>query len=306
MSRTASRSNHKGIFWIVLSFIALISGLFIGISNFINRNLVRGIRNPDIPDPAQFGLNYSQVVFPSLDGLLLKGWWFTISREHPTIILLHGIRANRAEPPERVFGIARELIYHGYSVLAFDLRAHGESEGNRISAGYYEKNDLLGAVRYLRQQGVSGKIGVLGFSMGAAISLLAAAECKEISAVVADSAYVDVVSLMKWRLSKWKYLTALLIPAIVSVTRFLYHFDFRKINPLDAIKMIKVPIFIIHGAQDNVVPVTHAYRLRGACKNRLNRFWVVPEASHTDAFKTRTEEYLTRVLSFFREAFAAT
>jgi uncharacterized protein len=289
-----------------LAMAPLGTGTLMGISSYIKRNLGRSYQKAIMPDPSQFGLKYCPVSFPSWDGITLKGWWFGTQNNWPVIILLHGIRANRAEPRERVFGIVKELINHGYNVLAFDFRAHGESEGSHISVGYYEKNDLLGAVKFIRQRGVTGKIGVLGFSMGAAISLITAAECKDISAIVADSAFTDIISLIRSKFSRVWYFSMLLIPALNIVTKALYSFDFRKIKPLEAIKLISAPVFIIHGGRDDTVPVEHAYRLRSACRNRLNQLWVVPEANHTDAFAIRTEEYLTRILSFFSKAFALT
>jgi uncharacterized protein len=292
--------------WISICFETLVTRFLVGLTSYIKNSLSRLGGKISMPDPSDFGLQCSLVSFPSKDGLLLRGWWFGTENIKPVIILLHGIRANRAEPPERVFALATRLISQGYNVLAFDFRAHGESEGNSISAGYYEKNDLLGAVDYIRNRGIRSKIGVLGFSMGAAISLITAAESPDISAVVADSAYVDVISLIKWKLSRWKFLSAFLVPLILLVTKILYKIDFSRVKPLESVKKIKVPVFIIHGGKDTTVPVQHAYRLRGACRNRDNQFWVVPEAAHTDAFSIHTEEYLARVTSFFRHAFALT
>jgi uncharacterized protein len=287
---------------LILGIISL--GIITGISKYVNQSLRRVNSNILLADPSTFGLKYSLVSFPSRDGLNLRGWWFETDIHNPVIIMLHGVRANRAEPPERVFGIAKKLLGQGYNVLMFDFRAHGESEGKYFSAGYFEKNDLLGAVQYIRRRGLTGKIGVLGFSMGAAISLMTAAETKEISAVVADSSYIDILSVIKWKFSKWKYALRLFIPAITFIANSMFRIDFTRIKPVEAIKKITVPVFIIHGGKDETIPVEHAYRLRSACRNRLNQLWIVPEASHTNAFSLRTEEYLSRVLYFFNHALA--
>jgi uncharacterized protein len=302
------QKNHKNIkafAWVLLTLETLFTGMFIGFSYYIKQKLNRQ-RNTVITDPSRFGLDYSLVSFPSRDGLMLRGWWFATDNQNPVVILLHGIMANRAEPPERVFRIARELIGQGYNILTFDFRAHGESEGNYISAGFHEKNDLLGAIDYIRKCGNQGKVGVLGFSMGASISLIAAAESKEIAAIIADSAYVDVISLIKWKLSRWRFLSGLFIPVFLSVTKSLYRFDFSRVKPLEAMKSITVPVFIIHGEKDNTVPVEHAYRLINSCRNRFNQLWIVPEANHTDAFFLKTDEYLEKVISFFKKTFAPT
>ena len=78
--------------------------------------------------------------------------------------MIHGEKFHRADPGIKMLGIASWLVKHGYNVLMFDIRGHGESEGSKISGGYYEKRDLLGAVEYVKGRGFE-RIGVLGFSM---------------------------------------------------------------------------------------------------------------------------------------------
>jgi uncharacterized protein len=292
------RGITGGIAW-VLSSLITISGRSLNQSGNV---VSRFWHAPVLPDPANFGLNYTSVAFPSRDGLTLRGWWFVSSTDRPVIILLHGFAAHRAEPQERVFGIIRKLHSNGYNVLTFDFRAHGLSEGKHISAGYYEKNDLLGAIDYIRNNGIVSQIGVLGFSMGAAISLMTAAECKEINAVVADSSFSDVLSIIKAKMPR-KHFLSFITPAIVSVIRFLYNVDFNKLKPVEAARLISVPVFIIHGGQDKIIPVEHAYRLIKACHNLHNKFWVVPEAKHTYAYFNKPEEYILRISKFFKEAF---
>jgi uncharacterized protein len=292
----------RALYWLRLFLNKPSNGIFASLSYHFKKMLQLWRSSKPLTDPRKFGLEFSPVSFPSRDGLNLRGWWFGDNEKRPVVIMLHGINANRSEPEERVFGITKELINHGYHILVFDLRAHGESDGSYISAGYFEKNDLLGAVDYIRRRGVKGKIGVLGFSMGAAISLLGAAETKEISAVVADSAFMDIVSLIRWKFSRWRYVLRLFIPAILLAIKNLYHVDLSRIKPIEAIKQIQVPVFIIHGGMDGTIPVEHAYKLRSACRNRNNQFWIIPEARHTDAFSLHREEYLAKILSFFNRS----
>jgi len=184
----------------------------------------------------------------------------------------------------------------------FDLRGHGESEGEHISAGYYERNDLLGAIDYVKQQGMS-KIGVLGFSMGAATSLMTVAECEEIDAVVADSAYADVTDIMETEFSKRSSLPRFFIPLILFMANNMYRVDFAAIKPVEAVRESDIPVFIIHGGQDDMVPVQHALRLIEACQNPDSKLWIVPEAKHSNPYLARPAEYMNKVISFFDDAF---
>src|SRR5512146_232173 len=110
---------------------------------------------------------FEPVLFPSSDGLQLSGWFFSAGNPGPGVVLCHGFQTGRREG----LALALSLRERGHNVLVFDFRAHGESEGRWSSCGLLETRDLEGAVRYLRSQtGLrSGRIGVLGFSMGAAV-----------------------------------------------------------------------------------------------------------------------------------------
>ena len=138
------RKYNGIVFWAFLKIKTICTGALMGIKGFSDfpLNFIKHIYV--MQAPSEFGLKYSRVSFPSLDGLNLRGWWFEASSEKPTIILLHGVGANRAEPAERVFGIAEELIEYGYNILAFDWRAHGESEGKHSSVGYLERRGPTG------------------------------------------------------------------------------------------------------------------------------------------------------------------
>jgi len=103
------------------------------------------------------------------DGLKLKGWLFR--RPGPrrgTVIYLHGSADNR----ESGVYIAERFVAHGFDALAYDSRAHGESEGSACTYGYFEKHDLSRALDRLQSQ----PIVVLGVSLGAAVALQAAAK----------------------------------------------------------------------------------------------------------------------------------
>jgi dipeptidyl aminopeptidase/acylaminoacyl peptidase len=259
-------------------------------------------RVPIESNPADFGLEYADVSFPSPDGLTLRGWWLEGGDDSPTIVVVHGSEGNRGDPAERMLGLAGDLVSDGYNVLMFDMRGHGESEGEHISAGLHEKNDLLGAIDYVRGRGIDNKIGVLGFSMGAAACLMAAPESEEIDAVVADAAYADIVSIMESEFAERSNLPGFFMSIILFMTRTVYDVDFTAVKPGEAVKETSVPVFIIHGEQDEMVPVEHAYRLKEASQNPDSRLWILPEAQHANSYQVRPTEYKEQVISFFDEA----
>jgi pimeloyl-ACP methyl ester carboxylesterase len=177
---------------ILIAVLAVVVIAFLGISVFLGFTMTKTSRLPVEGNPGQWGLGYSDVSFPSAeDEITLRGWYMPAAGSEQIIIVVHGAGGNRADTSIGIPDIIAGLADHGYSVLAFDLRGHGESDGNRISAGYYEVRDLDGAVEYVKTLGY-GDIGVLGFSMGAVTSVIAAGENTDIDAVVADSSIADL------------------------------------------------------------------------------------------------------------------
>ena len=297
-----SRRLRRRVLWASLAIIVVAAGAILGISGYAASSLTKFERVPIGSNPVDFGLEYVNVSFPSRDGLTLRGWWLEGGDDSPIIVVVHGSGGNRADPAERMLGIARDLVSYGYNVLMFDMRGHGESEGEHISAGLYENNDLLGAIDYIRDRGTENKIGVLGFSMGAAVCLMAAPESEEMDAVVADSAYADIVSIIESEFAERSDLPRFFIPIILFMTRTIYDIDFTAIKLEEAVKEMSAPVFIIHGGQDEMVPVQHAYRLKEASQNPDSRLWIVPEALHANSYLVRPTEYKEQVISFFDEA----
>ena len=121
-----------------------------------------------IGDPSPEIAAFTQaVVFPSRDGLRLSGWLVAARDSTKAVVLLHGNGSSRRQM------LARAKLFHdaGYAVLLYDARGHGLSEGDRVSAGWFETSDLLGALDFLRAKGFK-ELGCLGESQGGATILL--------------------------------------------------------------------------------------------------------------------------------------
>jgi pimeloyl-ACP methyl ester carboxylesterase len=154
---------------------------------------------------------YELVRFPALDGTTLAGWWIPTTRtartdhRNPalawgerTVILCHGFTGDKTTD----LRLARDLVPNGYNVLAFDFRAHGQSAGQITTFGQLERYDVLGAVRWIRENhhDESRKIFGLGESLGAAALIAAAAdpspEAQMIDAIAVYAPYDRLGSLI--------------------------------------------------------------------------------------------------------------
>jgi len=273
-----------------------------GISRLMVNSLTKAKRVEIKDNPSKLGMNYEDVSFPAKgDGLMLRGWYVIAENSDRCIIMAHGDGYHRADPTIGLLEIAKGLTEHGYNVLMFDLRGHGESGEGRLTGGYYEKRDVQGAVAYVKGRGILPQhIGLLGFSMGAAASLLAAAEDGELPALVTDSCWADLMDLIKSEVARRPYMPRFLTPVIPGIAKIVYGVNVEEAQPVRAVSRIAPrPIFFIHGEADRKVPVDNARRLYGANNNQSNMLWIVPKARHARAYKAQPEEYINKVAAFF-------
>ncbi|MFQ6122858.1 MAG: alpha/beta hydrolase [Dehalococcoidales bacterium] len=286
-----------------LALTLIVAVTVLGISSFLGYSMTKVERISIEENPASLGLEYEDVSFPSRgDELTLRGWYLPVEDSEKVIIMLHGGEGHRADPAAKMLDIAAGLVEHGYNVLMFDLRGHGESDGNRMSAGYYEKRDALGAIDYVKGRGFK-RIGVLGFSMGAATALMATAENGDVDAIVADSSFADLKDMMEPEFSKRTNFPKFFLPTLLFMVKIMYGVDFNAIKPVELVsKLAPRPVFFIHGELDEIVPLEHAYRLQQASQNPQNQLWIVPQAGHVESYVTHPEEYLSKVTTFFDEA----
>lgn len=274
------------------------------ISGWSAFSLTRPDRKPVVESPVLKGLTHQNVTFWSRrDRTDLKGWYFPSPNSQAAVIVVHGRNGNRADEAIGLPEISKALVERGYNVLAFDLRGHGESSGDRLSFGPWETGDLLGAVDYVKLQGIQPRhIGVLGISMGAATALLAAADSDEIQAVVADSAYANISEVIEAEFPQASGLPAFFTPGAMQMGRLLLGIDLGAAAPEKVVaKIAPRPILLIQGEEDELVPPSHAERLlRVAGPNA--QLWLVPGAKHARAFRQDPVGYLGRVVNFFHGA----
>jgi fermentation-respiration switch protein FrsA (DUF1100 family) len=295
----------KTIVKVIVALVAALLIAYFGISGYIAFSLTQVARVPIDDTPSSLGLSYEDVSFPSReDRLTLKGWYIPGGQDKRAIIMVHGIERHRADPSIGMLNLAGDLVKQGFSVLMFDLRGHGESEGNRSSAGYYERRDLLGAFDYVRSRGLSAdSIGIIGFSMGAATAILVAAEEPGIPAIVSDSSFADLAEIVQGEASERWRLPGFFTSGYPFVLKRLYGIDLNALRPIDVVGRISPrPIFFIHGGADEVIPLAHANWLYEASGNPSNLLWVVPGAEHVRSYKTAHKQYVHKVATFFRKA----
>jgi fermentation-respiration switch protein FrsA (DUF1100 family) len=279
--------------------------VYVVVCVFMALTLTRNARHVFAHTPEQFGLAYESVAFPSrIDGIGLRGWLLQpTSIVHPRpVIMVHGKGADReAGPGDGILGIAAPLVRDGYTVLTFDLRASGESSGDRFTLGALEVRDVLGAIDFLRVRGVAADgVNVVGFSMGGATALLAAETDPLVRTVVEDSGYADLNELLDEEVPKQSGLPAVFTPGMVLAAEAVLGINVYAIRPIDGVPALAaagVPLLIIHGDADTYVPPKNARRIAAAYGPRVETLYL-PEAGHIESHCVAPALYDARLRTF--------
>ena len=267
----------------------------------------RGIHPPlgESPyDTSQFELPLEDVHFQSRDGLRLAGW-FVPGTNGATVILAHGRRDERSG----MLPDANYLYKDGFSVLLFDFRYRGKSEGEESTLGAKEPWDIEGAVDYLRSRSDIDpeRIGVQGGSLGAVSAILAAAETPEIKGVVAEIPFKDLPSAIGYAFEHPKEGVGLPRFPFAPVSKFFCELrlgvDLDAVSPVNAIGQISPrPVFLIDDLDDDVFPRDSVEVLYDAAREP-KELWRIPGAPHGEGWETAPQEYERRVLAFWRGTF---
>lgn len=321
-----STRTGRPVRWLVLLALILAGTLtfgYAGISLYLATQLVYVPQLKLTASPADLGLQYQNVTFPSRgDQVKLRGWFIpgvlpdgSLTSQR-AIIVLHGSRSNRTDPGFGLLKLSGALAQHGFAVLAFDMRGMGESPPAPFGLGYLEQRDALGAVDFLRSGslpypalGHPRAIGGFGVSLGGATMVLAAAQEPHLQAIVSDSAYADIIPILEREIPKAGHLPAAFTPGGLLAARALYGIDYYAVRPVDVIAGIAPrPLLLIHGANDHYIPPVNLDELATAARANPHaqvQTWLVPGADHAQAYKVSGDAYVARLIAFYTTALGA-
>ena len=287
--------------FVVLQALGGVLVLFI-VASWVSARVFIGSHHCTIgAPPATFPYPVESVSFHTADSLTMRGWYCPASvvssdaspAASPAVILLHGYTSNRID----MLGKARTLHDAGYSTLMYDARGCGESDGEKISMGYFETADLVAAVNYLRDRGTR-EIGVIGVSQGGATIAMAADHLAGVRCAILESTYDDMDHAIDRRFRHY-----LGVPGWLGASVMVPFAEGRLgccvhgISPVARIAKLGCPVMIISGEKDTRVPVEDTERLFEAAREP-KILWLIPGADHEDLQRVAPAEYDRRVLAF--------
>ncbi|EGO64453.1 alpha/beta hydrolase [Acetonema longum] len=262
--------------------------------------------------PEQHVLTYEDITFPSKPApIRLKGWWLPAQQNRKrtpsenTVIFAHGYGACRLFLPGYALLLAKALCNSGFNVLMFDFRNSGESSAAVTSVGYYEKDDLLAAIDYVVSRKQSSRVSLMGWSMGAATSLIAAPEAAAVVAVVADSPFATLSGYLRSNLSIWSGLPNFpFTPLILWLLSVIHRIDLSSVNPMQAAKSLgSRRLLLIHAISDPAISYLNSKQIYTVVKDRLQaQLWLTDGGGHPESYVLHQEEYEKRVIEFLTQS----
>lgn len=283
-------------YWLKLfgmAALAVFLGLVVGVGFLARRgalNYVHPVRQVVDITPT---VEHQAIHLPTADGLRLAAW-YTPPQNGAVILIAHGYAEHRLAHMHDLFA------QQGYGVVTWDFRAHGASEGELVTFGYYEVRDVDAALSFaLAQPGVK-HVGLWGASMGAATAIRAAAQHPEIEAVVADSAFTTLEEELNIMVR-----VGFLRPLVRWFAEQEAGVSADAVRPIDVIGALSPrPILLIQGGADHTIPPDSAARLYAAA-GEPKQMWIAPNAPHVGSYATHPEAYAQRVLGFFAQTLLA-
>lgn len=220
-----------------------------------------------------------------------------VCEELPCVIYLHCNAGSRLES----LSLLRSLLPANITVFTFDFSGCGISEGDYISLGWNEQDDLRTVVNYLRETEKVSFIGLWGRSMGAVTALLYGETDPSIAAIVADSPFCSLKTVIKEQAKKYSKMPGFIISVAKNFIKKTIlkksGFNIDVLNPIDHVSQCYIPILFCHGVNDNFIYPKHTERLFDSYAGEKDRILI--EGDHNSI---RPKYFLDSVSIFFYNA----
>lgn len=277
--------------------VGIVGGLVVGTPLFVLQPLL-GLHTPKVSavqTPQAQNLEFEDILLKTSDGLKLTGWWVPAAAARGTAIFCHGHSGNRTHS----LSFLPILNGLGLNVIAFDFRAHGSSGGGHtLTFGHREVLDVVAAHAYARERAPERPVFLIGISYGAAVTLQALPKLPDVRAVWVEGAMSHLVNVVEQQFAS---LPNPMRRPLVNICDWMCWIDCgfwgSEINPIECLREVRIPIYFVHGRDDDLIPFSNGEAVFEAYQGPKECFWV-ENADHFSLQAVATEEYISRLREF--------
>lgn len=244
--------------------------------------------------------DYEDKYITSDDGLKLHAYEMKNTKESNVwVITVHGYMGKASS----MDSYAENFYNMGYNVLAPDLRAHGESEGDYIGMGWDDRKDIIKWINTIIEQNNNAEIILHGVSMGAATVMMTSGEDlpSNVKSVIEDCGYTSVWDEFSYKLKSLFNLPETPVMQAASViAKIRAGYWLNDASAESQVAKSKTPTLFIHGDKDDFVPyymLDEVYDDANVEKEKL----VIEGAGHADSAKTNPELYWSTIYKFIKK-----
>lgn len=210
-------------------------------------------------------------------------WWPDADANAPTVLYLHGARWNLTGQLNRI----AELHRFGFSVLAIDYRGFGKSDGELPSESSVYEDAQVGWDWVVRHAPDPAHRFIYGHSLGGAVAIDLAARLAREGAqaargLIVESSFTSLADMASELTHGW-------LPSLLLTQKF---------DSIDKIRQIRMPVLVVHGADDRYVPSRFSLALYGAAPEP-KKLLLVANGSHNNSLAVGGPVYERALRDFF-------
>ncbi len=270
---------------------------------FSNEDAIRIGLDKGFIDQELLNLPWEDFQIGSPHGYVIAGSYMPGTTDN-TILFSHGLTHSRWS----MLKYAPVFINSGWNIVLMDHRKHGQSGGETISYGVFEKADMGIVVEEAFQCFPDTQLfGLYGESMGAAIALQYAPGDSRVSFVISDCSFDNLHSELRYRAREIPlpdFLRNVILKLVIHSVRFLADYDINSIRPDIDILETGIPILLVHGEADDYVPTVHSRRMYEARKDIApTELFLYSESRHAQSIQDHREDYERRLIVWFQKHF---
>lgn len=216
---------------------------------------------------------------------------------HSYVIMCHPMTATA----EDMAVYAYHFYDFGFNVILPEAGGYGESEYKKINMGWFDRYDIVSWAQKIVDEDEKASIFLFGAGMGGSTVLMASSLDlpANVKGIISDSGYSDVGKAFKENIKDVYGLPAFPVVNFASLyVKIFEGWSFGEADALEQVKNSKVPVLIIHGGEDEVIPVSQSNDLFEASPVKKSDHLLISGATHLQTLKTNPEKYWMNVDSF--------
>ena len=248
-------------------------------------------------NPSDVGLKYSELKVLTTDGLLLKGW-NVYAEDTPanTILIFHDLNESKLLYIDHL----KQFHDRGFNVAAFDLRAHGNSDGNEFTPGLPALDDAVLMIDSVLGKNGTRHIVLMGVGLGSAIALQAAVYDTRTDGLILQSPFSNYQNYLdRYASLKWGVMKNIWYPVLLRRSQELLRYPVKELDLTKITKYTSVPTLFIIGSEDEKVYTSEALQVFDASITEKKELFLVRNADKQNIAKAGAELYYNRITAFF-------